>query len=308
MPQSDSNEARPASRQRKVVLVTGCSSGIGRATVKVLAQRGHLVYATARRPESVAELQNQFSQAEGHVVACSLDVTDPHSLDAVAQRVQREHGKLDVLVNNAGYGEFGAVEDVPIEQWRQQFETNVFGIVRTTQTFLPLLRAAGEARRAARLIIVSSAVAHMTTPLMGTYNASKHATRSVAAALRMELARWGIDVIEIEPGFIATSFRANVQQHIQQTPRRTPFYQDAYAAFEARWQRLTSGKLAQPLEVANAIRQAVEARRPRACYRVTLAAKMVPVLALLMPRRALAWATLRIFGLRSTLGRRIRRE
>jgi NAD(P)-dependent dehydrogenase (short-subunit alcohol dehydrogenase family) len=259
-----------------------------------------------RREESLAALQQQLAGSGGRAVACRLDVTEPASIDSIVERVAREQRRLDVLVNNAGYGQFGAVEDVPIEEWRAQFETNVLGIVRTTQAFLPLLRGAYHGGRCdGRIVNVSSAVAHVSTPLMGSYNASKHATRALSAAVRMELARWGIDVIEIEPGFIATSFRDNVQKHVAQARPRTALYRDAYEAFEQRWRKLTARQMAQPGDVAEAIRKAVEARRPRACYRVTLAAKWVPLLPVLVPRRVLAWSMLRIFGLRSTLGRRL---
>src|SRR6188474_3395349 len=178
------------------VLITGCSTGIGRETARHLAGRGHRVFATARRPEAIEDLK-----AEGcETLAC--DVTDEASMKACVDAVEEAAGSVGALVNNAGYSQSGAVETVPLESIRRQFETNVFGLVRMCQLVLPGMRRAGHGR----IVNLSSIGGRLTFPGGGAYHGTKHAVEAFSDALRFEVAGFGIQVVVIEPGLIRTEF------------------------------------------------------------------------------------------------------
>src|SRR4051795_4008846 len=182
----------------RAVLITGCSTGIGRATAERLAANGHTVYATARRPESIADLE----QAGCRTLAC--DVTSEESMQATVRAVEEAEGAVGVLVNNAGYSQSGAIESVPIERVRAQFETNVFGLVRLTQLVLPKMRE----QRWGKIVNLSSMGGRFTFPGGGFYHATKYAVEAISDALRFEVRGFGIDVVIVEPGLIRTSFGA----------------------------------------------------------------------------------------------------
>ena len=175
------------------VLITGCSTGIGRATAKRLVAGGRTVYATARRPETLPELEAAGCRT------LALDVTDEASMQAAVDAVE---GGVGVLINNAGYSQSGALETLPMESVRRQFETNVFGLLRMCQLVLPGMRAAG----AGTIVNVSSMGGRLTFPGGGAYHATKYAVEAMSDALRMEVGRFGIDVICVEPGLIRTEF------------------------------------------------------------------------------------------------------
>jgi len=252
------------------VLITGCSSGIGRATAERLAAAGWTVYATARRPESIADLE------AGGCRTLALDVTDEQSMADAVAAVEREHGAVGVLVNNAGYSQSGAIESVAIEDVRRQFETNVFGLVRLTQLVLPAMRS----RRAGRIVNVSSMGANFTFPGGGFYHATKYALEAISDALRFELRGFGIGVVVIQPGIVRTGFGdAAVASIAEGTGQAGP-----YASFNAGVARATAevydkGPLARlggdPDDVAKAIERAITARRPRTRYRVTPSARLL---------------------------------
>src|SRR5213595_1378549 len=180
----------------RAVLITGCSTGIGRATAEHLAARGWTVYATARRPEAIRELGSRGCQT------LALDVCDEASMHAAVETIERAEGAVGVLVNNAGYGQEGAFEEVPMAEVRRQFETNVFGLARLTQLVLPGMRRQGWGR----VINVSSMGGRLTFPGGGYYHATKHAVEAISDALRFEVRPFGIDVVVIEPGAIRTAF------------------------------------------------------------------------------------------------------
>src|SRR6476661_2827786 len=188
---SESGARRPGA-----VLVTGCSSGIGHATAARLLADGHVVYATARRPETLEPL------AAAGARTLELDVTDESSMRTAVAEVEREHGAVGVLVNNAGYGEYGPVEEVPLEAVRRQFETNVFGLGRMYQLVLPSMRAAGKGR----IVNIGSMGGRITFPVGGYYHATKYAVEAMSDALRNEVRPFGIKVILVEPGLIRTQF------------------------------------------------------------------------------------------------------
>jgi NAD(P)-dependent dehydrogenase (short-subunit alcohol dehydrogenase family) len=180
----------------KAVLVTGCSTGIGRATATRLARRGWTVYATARRPETVADL------AQVGCRTLALDVTDEASMVEAVATVVAEHGAVGVLVNNAGYAVEAAAETVPMHEVRRQFETNVFGPIRLCQLCLPAMRD----QRWGRIVNVSSVGGKLTFPGGAYYHATKHAVEAFSDALRFEVAGFGVRVIVIEPGLVKTAF------------------------------------------------------------------------------------------------------
>jgi len=185
---------------QKTILITGCSSGIGAALARELARRGQRVYATARRREALAALE-----AEG-IRGLALEVNDDASIARAFETVAREAGQLDMLVNNAGFSQVGAVLDLSREDLRRQFETNVVAPVAVTRAALPLLRAAVARSGSAVLANVGSIVGFFTTPLAGAYCASKAALHALTDALRMELAPFGIRVVCIQPGGVRSAF------------------------------------------------------------------------------------------------------
>jgi NAD(P)-dependent dehydrogenase (short-subunit alcohol dehydrogenase family) len=195
------------------ILITGCSSGIGAAMAREFHQRGHTVYATARRLESLAPL------AQAGLRTLALDVNDDASIAAAMAVVQREQGRLDVLVNNAGFSQVGAVLDLQRDDLRLQYETNVIAPIAVTRAALPLLRAGakGGAGRPSGSVIanVGSIVGLFTTPFAGAYCSSKAALHALSDALRMEVAPFGIHVVTVQPGGVQSSFGAHAEAAIQ---------------------------------------------------------------------------------------------
>src|SRR3954447_18701202 len=183
-------------RRSRAVLLTGCSTGIGRATAGRLLRAGLTVYATARNVESIADLRALGART------MPLDVTDEESMRSAVERVEQEAGAVGVLVNNAGYSQSGAIETVPMADLRRQFETNVFGLVRTCQLVLPGMRE----RRWGRIVNLSSMGGRLTFPGAGVYHGTKHAVEAMSDALRFEVAGFGVRVVLIEPGLITTNF------------------------------------------------------------------------------------------------------
>lgn len=265
----------------RAVLVTGCSSGIGRATAARLAAAGWTVYATARRPETLSELAAQGCRT------LALDVTDEASMAEAVAAVEAREGAVGVLVNNAGYSQSGAVETVPMERVRAQFETNVFGLVRMCQLVLPGMRRQGWGK----IVNVSSMGGRFTFPGGGHYHATKHAVEAISDALRFEVRGFGVDVIVIEPGLIRTGFSETAVGEIAAgTPANGPyadFNRHVAAATASVYERGPMARLGGPPEaVARRIQSAIEARRPRARYKVTPSARALIALHALMPDAA----------------------
>jgi NAD(P)-dependent dehydrogenase (short-subunit alcohol dehydrogenase family) len=263
----------------RAVLVTGCSSGIGRATAERLAAEGWTVYATARRPETLRDLEARGCRT------LVLDVTDEASMQAAVAAIEGEHGAVGALVNNAGYSQSGAIETVPIEKVREQFETNVFGLVRLCQLVLPAMRRA----RAGKIVNLSSMGGKLVFPGGGIYHATKYAVEAISDALRFEVKGFGIDVIVIEPGLIRTSFGETASGVMTEAD------DSDYAQFNAHVARVTEsvyekgspvGRLGGPPEaVAKVIDKALSAKRPRARYTVTPSAKLLLAQRALLPDR-----------------------
>ncbi len=259
-----------------VVLITGCSSGIGKATALAAAARGHRVYATGRDPESLRELSGG-----GRIRTLALDVTDTGSIGRAVASVLGESGRLDALVNNAGYGQYGAAEDVTAEEWRREFDVNLFGAVEVTRAVLPAMREA----RSGTIVNVSSVAGKIAIPFAAPYCASKHALEAVSDALRVEVAPFGIRVVVIEPGPIGTRFgeraRAGVARMLASPGPYSPFYRNAERAMDTDFQ---AGKLP-PEAVARVIVQAIESENPKTRYRVTRMASVLIFLRRFLPDR-----------------------
>jgi NAD(P)-dependent dehydrogenase (short-subunit alcohol dehydrogenase family) len=265
--------------QSKAVLVTGCSSGIGKATAERLAACGWTVYATARRPETLADL------AACGCRTLALDVTDEESMRAAVAAVEEQEGAVGVLVNNAGYSQSGPVEEIPPEDLRRQFETNVFGLVRLTQLALPGMRR----QRWGRIVNVSSMGGRLTFPGGGAYHATKHAVEALSDALRFEVRGFGVDVVIVEPGLIRTSFGDTAVASLGSARRDGPYAGFTEAVGRATAQAYERGPLALlgagPDAVARTIERAISARRPRARYPVTPSARLMLGLHALLPDR-----------------------
>jgi NAD(P)-dependent dehydrogenase (short-subunit alcohol dehydrogenase family) len=251
----------------KAVLVTGCSTGIGRATAERLASAGWTVWATARRPETIAPLAAKGCRT------LALDVCDEASMRAAVDAVEHAHGAVGVLVNNAGYGAEGPVEEVPMEEVRRQFETNVFGLLYLTKMVLPGMRRQGWGK----IVNLSSMGGRMTLPGGGIYHATKHAVEALSDALRFEVRGLGIDVILIEPGMIKTEFNATAMDRVDAATRIAD-YDEFRASLKQNLRDATDGtmsKLAGTAEqVAAVIEKAITASRPKARYPVTMHARL----------------------------------
>jgi NAD(P)-dependent dehydrogenase (short-subunit alcohol dehydrogenase family) len=260
------------------VLITGCSTGIGRATAERLARAGHTVYATARRPESIEALERSGCRT------LALDVTSEESMSAAVASVEEAEGAVGVLVNNAGYSQNGAVETVALDDVRAQFETNVFGLLRMCQLVLPGMRRRGEGR----IVNISSMGGRFTFPGGGVYHATKHAVEAISDAMRFEVAGFGVQVVVIEPGIIRTNFGETAAGSVASTG------DGPYAKFNAAVAEANAnasdgpfGKLGgEPDDVAQVIEKAIAARRPRPRYRVTPSAHVLIAQRRLLPDRA----------------------
>jgi NAD(P)-dependent dehydrogenase (short-subunit alcohol dehydrogenase family) len=255
----------------RAALVTGCSSGIGKATALRLLEKGYPVWATARKKESLADL------AEKGCRTLSLDVTDERSMVEAVRAVEAEAGAVGVLVNNAGYSQSGAVESVPLAKVRAQFETNVFGLVRLTQLVLPRMRA----QRWGRIVNLSSMGGRLVFPGGGYYHATKYAVEAISDALRFEVRGFGIAVVLVEPGLIKTRFG---EAAVAAMDAPGGGADDAYAAFNqavatATKESYEKGPLSKlagtPEDVARVIEKAVSKASPRARYTVAASAKLL---------------------------------
>lgn len=244
--------------KQKVILITGASGGIGAEAARMLSARGHRVYGAGRNASKLESLR------EAGVIPISMDVADEASMAAGVEQILQAEGRIDVLVNNAGFGYFGAIETVPISEARKQLEVNVFGMARLTQLVLPSMREQGSGR----IINISSLAGLMTVPMGGWYNISKYAVEAFSDALRMEVRPFGIKVSIIEPGGIKTGWGAIAADNLEESTRGS-VYEDA-AAREAAILRkgYSTNLLAPPACVARAITRAAVSRRPRLRYRM----------------------------------------
>lgn len=263
------------STESRVVLISGCSSGIGKSTALRLAKAGHIVYATARKVETLQEL------AAAGCRTLALDVTDEASMVAAVATIEATHGAVGVLINNAGYSQSGAVESLSMGQVRRQFETNVFGLLRLSQLVLPKMRAA----QTGKIINISSMGGTLTFPGGGAYHASKYAVEAFSDAMRFEVRKFGVDVIVIQPGLIRTGFGEAVAHAISAGEGPYKVFNEAVA--KATLEVYEKGPLAKlggvPEDVAKVIEKAMLAKRPKARYAVTASATLMMTQRQIMP-------------------------
>lgn len=261
--------------QKKIILITGASSGIGYDTALKLARQGHIVYGAARRVELMTPLK------ENGVIPVHMDVTDSESMTHGVQTIIETEGRIDVLINNAGYGYLGAIETVPIVEARRQLEVNLFGLAQLTQIVLPFMRR----QQSGRIINTSSIAGKAVIMFGGWYNVSKFAVEAFSDALRMEVKPFGIDVSIIEPGGIKTDWGMIAADNLQ-TSSQGSAYQDAGNKIACLLRTgYSSNLLTPPEKVAKAIIRAVNAKHPRTRYRLGAGSGLIMVMHSLLPAR-----------------------
>lgn len=258
-----------------VALVTGASSGIGRETALELTRRGFTVYAGARRVERMADLR------EHGVRVLALDVTDDASTEAAMARIESELGRLDVLVNNAGYGSYGAVEDVPLEEGQQQFEVNVLGPMRLVRLAIPLMRR----HRFGRIVNVTSIGGKIYTPFGTWYHGTKFALEGMSDVLRIELKQFGIDVVVVEPGAIRTEWGAVAAERLREASAGGRYEEQAENLIASMLSESAERRASEPSVIARAITTAATARRPRTRYAAGRTAHAVLLARRVLPDR-----------------------
>ena len=262
-------------KDNQVILITGASSGIGFDAAQALAEQGHRVYAAARRVERMEPLR-----AYG-VQVLRMDLTDEASLVEGVEAVIQAEGRLDVLVNNAGYGYFGAIENVPLEDARRQLEVNVFGLARLTQLVLPYMRQQGSGR----IVNTSSIAGKMTILMGGWYNVTKYSVEAFSDALRMEVKPYGIQVVKIQPGAIKTEWGLIAAQHLKASSAGTAYETTGTCLADNMDWYYHSNLLASPKVVTRAICRAVNRRHPRVRYRCGTFSFVGPLAHAVLPAR-----------------------
>jgi NAD(P)-dependent dehydrogenase (short-subunit alcohol dehydrogenase family) len=241
---------------KKVVLVTGASSGMGKETALSLAREGHIVYGAARRVDRM----NDLVESGGHAV--ELDVSNGAQVREVVGRILKEAGRIDVLVNNAGFAVYGAVEETSLEDARRQFDVNLFGVAAVTKAVLPAMRA----QKSGRIINVTSMGGRLYTPLGAWYHASKHALEGWSDCLRIETKQFGIDVVIVEPGIIATEFGAVMTEPMVERSGKGPYAAMTKAVAAATGATYEKGDASPASVVAHTISNAVRAKSPKTRY------------------------------------------
>ena len=264
----------------QVVLVTGASSGIGCATAQLLAEAGYKVYGAARRIERMDSLK-PFG-----VIPLSMDVTDEKSVSEGVQYLLQQEGSIDILINNAGYGSYGALEDVPLSEARYQFDVNIFGLARLCQLVLPSMRE----RQCGRIINISSMGGKFGEPNGAWYHATKYAVEGLSDCMRMELKQFGIDVVLIEPGAIITEWNSIARAHLLKVSGAT-----AYGPLARKHVKLLAAADtygSQPTVIAKTILRAVRAKRPATRYAAGAGAKLLLFMRAVLPDRVFDWLLL----------------
>ncbi|MFC5406628.1 oxidoreductase [Cohnella soli] len=249
--------------KKKVALITGASAGIGKETAIELKNRGFIVYGAARRTEKMKDL----SDLGIHTI--SLDVTNEESMVNCVNEILEKEGQIDVLVNNAGYGSYGAVEDVPMEEARRQVEVNLFGLARMTQLVLPSMRK----NQFGKIVNVSSMGGKVWTSFGGWYHATKFAVEGFSDCLRMEVEPFGIDVIVVEPGGIATDWGIIAAENLRKVSVDGAYEKAANKSADNMVKTYTGTLLTKPEAIARCIGKAVTVKRPKTRYLIGFGAK-----------------------------------
>ena len=256
-----------ADRGTQTVLITGATDGLGKAAAQLLAERGYRVFAAGRSPEKRAELEALAREKKLRLESLEMDVCDDGSVQRAVASVYQKSGAIDVLINNAGLVYVGSVEDLRMEDWRRQFETNFFGVIRVTRAVLPQMRE----RRKGRILMMSSVSGFVTPPTQGAYSASKHAIEALSNALRYELYPFGIHTILIQPGYIVTNIQntaLDLAQTYQEEFKSGP-YAKIYASYLGSAKSTRAQSKTTPEDCARIMLEAIEAPQPKARYGVT---------------------------------------
>jgi NAD(P)-dependent dehydrogenase (short-subunit alcohol dehydrogenase family) len=257
--------------KQKSVLITGATDGLGRAAALLLAQRGYRVFAAGRSAEKRAQLDALAREKSLPLESLALDVCDDNSVQTAVQAMLAKAAAIDVLINNAGVNYTAAVEDLTMEDWRAQFETNFFGVLRVTRAVLPHMRE----RRCGRILMISSLSALVTPPTQGAYSSSKHALEGLSNALRMELYPFGIDVVLIEPGYIVTGIQKAAADLSKPYLQKGGPYAPLYARFFSSVNDTRAKSKTTPEDCARVMLEAIESSKPKPRYGVTSLAPFV---------------------------------
>ena len=259
----------------KTVLITGGTDGLGKAAALLLARRGYRVFAAGRSPEKRAELDRLAQEENIFLRGVEMDVCDDLSVEIAIELVLEKGGGIDVLINNAGVGYMAVVEEISMDDFRRQFETNLFGLLRVTQAVLPYMRA----RRSGRILMMSSAAGQISPPTYGAYSGSKHALEGLTNALRLEMYPFGVYVILIEPGYIKTNFQQTASELTQPYAAKANAspYAEIYAKAWAAGNDNSKTSRTTPEDCAHVILKAIEAPKPKARYPVTWQAKALTI-------------------------------
>lgn len=239
---------------KKVILITGASSGMGKVFAQDLAKEGHIVYGAARRTDLLDDLKKKGVQT------IPLDVTDDASMKSCVQTILEKEGRIDVLVNNAGYGSYGTIEEVSMEEAKRQLDVNVFGLARMTQLVLPGMRN----QKSGTIINISSIGGKIATPFGAWYHASKFAVEGMSDSLRLEVAPFGIDVVVIEPGGVKSEWSTIAYDNLIKTTENTA-YKDMADKFKKAFET-TVAKNAEPEVISRLVSKAIAAKRPKTRY------------------------------------------
>lgn len=261
--------------ERKVVLITGASSGIGYQTAKLLAQNGHKVYGAARRIEKIATL------AEFGIKGIYMDVKEEKTLSTAVDDIIAKEKRIDILINNAGYGSLGAIEDISIDEAKNQFEVNLFGLARLTKLVLPHMRA----QRSGQIINISSMGGRLTTYFGAWYHATKYALEAFSDALRMEVSNFGINVSLIEPGVIKTDWGIIAANHLAESAKGGSYEEFAAEKAQGIKKQYSSNWGSDSKLVAKTILKAVNQRAPKTRYLIGFGAKPLVFLKTVLPTR-----------------------
>jgi NAD(P)-dependent dehydrogenase (short-subunit alcohol dehydrogenase family) len=264
----------------QIVIVTGASSGIGEAAARRLAGEGATVVIAARRADRLEALKREIESAGGRALALAGDVTSPQDRERLVQETMRAFGRIDGLVNNAGYGQRGPIELVPVEAIRQNFETNLFSLIALTQLVIPIMRT----QQSGRIINISSVAGRIARPLSSVYDATKHALEAISDGMRGELAPLGIKVVVIEPGFIITEFLDVANENAREIVEHAGPYAKPLERLAGVIQRLRK-RAGRPEDIAEVIFKALAARNPRTRYAAPGHARFALAIKRLLPSR-----------------------
>ncbi|HLD18932.1 MAG TPA: SDR family oxidoreductase [Candidatus Nanoarchaeia archaeon] len=276
----------------EVVLITGCSSGIGKTTALFLANRGYTVYATARKQEDLKRLVEDGKKIGKQIFGAQLDVNDANACRKIVAAVAKKEGKIDILINNAGYGQYGALEEVSERQLREQMETNFFAAARMIQLVIPHMRE----KMKGKIVNISSLAGRIGFPLGSPYNASKFALEGLSEAVKGEVKQFNIDVILIEPGFVKTTFMETAEKKVEEMEqnKQSP-YHGLMVSLHSLWNRM-EGNAGNPEDVAEIIYKAITDEKPKLRYAGTSSAKQMLIWKKILPDKVFEGFIMRRYG------------